>query len=354
MSIPAKYLGQGLSGSLGLYQMDAGSLEKLGYLKTGSESKAGSAAVNLAANWTGISGVKSKTDFLTNPSVQEAVVGQMMEKNYQTLMSSSAAFAKLSDSQQAGLLQVAQLSGVASAQSLVANVGNNLPGVSSLPGVPGISSLPPLPAGVAVNSADIAAQASPSCIFGSLLNKFAPAQLQAITAQTAKITSKLPVSIPGPLSNVVSPANALGGAVGKLPGLDKLPGGVGALTAGTGGLTGSLGGAAGTLKTLPGGLNGTPSNLGKVAGKVSGAMSKVEAATQKITGLASKAGGVLSSLNKISDIAGNLPGTLNDLAGTVPTSLTKAVGGATAGLSLLQQYQAGVQASELGKKIAAG
>lgn len=338
-SIPTQYLNQGLSGKLGKYQVDATSLEKMGFLKSGTVAKAKSAAdaINKAANWTGAQGIKSKTDFLTNPNIQETVVAKMFEDNYQLLSKTIPNFSKLTDSEVAGLLQVCQFSGVSQAQDLLKSFGGKLPNISSLPG---------LPKGLAVNPADIAGQFSPSCFFGMLPTKFLPAQMQAMTAQVAKVTSKLPVSIPGPLQKLVGPAAALQNAVKKVPGLDKIPGGMQSLTKGVGGLTNPLGGVAGVVNKLPGGFANVPGNLTKFANTIPSVANKLPG------GLSSKTSGLMNGFNKVNQVIGKMPPAINKVAGTVPNKLLNAIPSAPKALSVVQQYQAGYSASELGKRIA--
>lgn len=116
----SKYLGQGVTGSLGKYQLNAGGLEQLGFLKSGSLASLGSnaLAINGAANWSGLNGVNSKLDFLKNASIQETAIGKLYEQNYQKLSAQTAFFSKLADSEKAGFLQVAQTSGINGAKAL--------------------------------------------------------------------------------------------------------------------------------------------------------------------------------------------------------------------------------------------
>jgi hypothetical protein len=329
MSIPTQYLSQGLTGNLGKYQVDANSLEQLGFLKAGTVNKAESAAaaINSAANWTGANGINSAADFLTNPAVQEKVIEQLFEKNYETLTKTIPGFSKLTDSEQAGLLQIAHLSGLGGVKTLMNDFGGKVPNIPGLLG------------GLAVSPADIAGQPSSSYFFGMLHQRFLPTQIQALAAQTAKIASKLPVSVPAPLGKFVRPAGALGGAMDKLPGLNNLPGGVQVLTSGTGGLKNTLGGIVGVASKLPGGLSNVPGNLSSVAGKIPSTVTD-------------NVGGLAGGLNKISQVAGKLPGTLNDVSGVVPTKLTQLASAAVKAPALIDQYRVGFNASELGKKIA--
>jgi hypothetical protein len=330
MSIPTQYLGQGLTGSLGKYQIDAAYLEQLKFLKTGTLTKTRSStvAINSAANWSGYRNINSKTDFLSNISEQEKAILLILEHNFQSYLLKTGLTASLTQSQIAGLLLISYVSGTS--------------GISALTNVLGsTANLVQVPTNMLVNPVDIFEQPVISDDIPLISDFFLSTQLQALTAQIAKITMLRPVSIPGPLQNLVPPAESVNGSLGKLPGLVKLSGGLNALTAGAGGLTNSLGGAAGSLSKLPGGLAGVPGNLNNFAGKIPSAVT-------------SKTGGILSSLNKVSSIAGNLPGKLNSLAGAVPDSLSKIASNTVADLSLVQQYQAGVHASELGKKIANG
>lgn len=116
----SKYLGQGVTGSLGKYQLNAGSLEQLGFLKSGALGNLSSnaLAINGAANWSGLNSINSKFDFLKNASIQETAIGKLYEQNYQKLSTQTDFFSKLSDSEKAGFLQVSQVSGITGAKAL--------------------------------------------------------------------------------------------------------------------------------------------------------------------------------------------------------------------------------------------
>lgn len=113
------YLAQGETGNLGKYQINASTLEKLNYLKSGtSEKKSNIVSINDSSNWSGFNGINSKFDFLKNFFQQEFAISQLYEKNYQSLITSTSFFSTLTDSQKLGFLQVANISGVSAAISL--------------------------------------------------------------------------------------------------------------------------------------------------------------------------------------------------------------------------------------------
>lgn len=102
---------------LGKYQMSAGALEDLGYLKPGSYAKYGNSAVQNSANWSGKEGMTSKEAYLGNPNVQEKAMDSYLKKSYNTLgLNSSVDPAKT-----AGLLWVAHNQGPGAAKAFMQN-----------------------------------------------------------------------------------------------------------------------------------------------------------------------------------------------------------------------------------------
>lgn len=329
MSIPTRYLRQGLTGSLGKYQIDAESLEQLGYLKSGTMLKIKSPilAINSSANWSGRRGINSKIDFLSSVTEQESAILQLLEKHFQTYLKNLTT--TLTQDQIMGLLMVSWLSGPSAITNLINSISSDSLSSQTISKT------------ILINVIDVFEQSVSSNDTQLLTEYFLNEQLSALTAQISKITLSYPVIIPDVLKITLSDSEILAGDLEKISGLTQVPGGLDSLISAAGGLTNTLGGAAGALAKSPGGLGNVPSNLSSVANKIP-------------QGVTSKNGGLLGSLNKVSSIAGKLPGALNNLSGTVPTSLVNIIPAITARLSLLQQYQAGVHASELGRKLSEG
>lgn len=96
---------------LGGYQMSAIALETVGYLKTGSHTREGAAAVFNSKNWTGKGGVYSAKDFLDNPKVQELAFRENVSHNYRVLVQGGTIKPGMSDAEKAGYVAAAHLLG---------------------------------------------------------------------------------------------------------------------------------------------------------------------------------------------------------------------------------------------------
>lgn len=96
---------------LGKYQMGSAALTDQGYIKPDAYAKYGQAAVNYPSSWTGKDGVNSKESFLSNGSVQERTMDNLLQRNYNTMARTGGIRADDDPSTVGGMLSTAHLLG---------------------------------------------------------------------------------------------------------------------------------------------------------------------------------------------------------------------------------------------------
>lgn len=116
----------------GRYQMGAQSLESLGYMKPGSYSLYGQAAMDRGDVWTGKEGVDNLKSFLDKPAAQESAMQSLTSRNYKTLAGSGVIREDSPPEHVAGMLAVAHNLGAGAAvnwaKTGVGQDGNGTPG----------------------------------------------------------------------------------------------------------------------------------------------------------------------------------------------------------------------------------
>ena len=98
-------------GFVGKYQFGTAALIETGYVKPGTKTLKGHAALDDPSVWTGKNGVKSKQDWLANQAAQESAMDSLMEKNYNTLKRIGVPIDTLPDQEKGGLIAASHLVG---------------------------------------------------------------------------------------------------------------------------------------------------------------------------------------------------------------------------------------------------
>ena len=101
-------------GYLGKYQVGYQAMIDQGYIKSTVTSND---QMNNPNSWTGKDGITSKTDFLSNPTVQESAMESITKTNYSRLVSSGAITADMPPENVGGMLSVAHLLGAGGANT---------------------------------------------------------------------------------------------------------------------------------------------------------------------------------------------------------------------------------------------
>jgi len=102
---------------LGKYQMGASALVSQGYISPASYNAEGNAVVNDPSAWTGQNGINSAQDFLNNPTVQENVMTNYTQSNYNAMVQNGAIQPGDDPGTVGGMMQVAHLLGAAGANT---------------------------------------------------------------------------------------------------------------------------------------------------------------------------------------------------------------------------------------------
>jgi len=123
------------SGSyLGKYQTGAAVLTDQKYIKDDAYAKYGNSAVNYPSSWTGKDGIDSKASYLSNGAVQENVMTNLMNRNYNTMVKIGAINPGDDSSTVAGMLATSHLLGAGGANTWrktgAGADGNNTSGTS--------------------------------------------------------------------------------------------------------------------------------------------------------------------------------------------------------------------------------
>jgi hypothetical protein len=100
---------------LGKYQMGAAALVSQGYISPASYNAEGNAVVNDPSAWTGHNGINSAQDFLNNPNVQETVMTNYTQSNYNAMIKNGAIQPGDDPGTVGGMLQVGHLLGAGGA-----------------------------------------------------------------------------------------------------------------------------------------------------------------------------------------------------------------------------------------------
>jgi hypothetical protein len=116
------------SGYIGKYQFGAAALYDLGYIKVSDPKKINNSILDNNSNWTGKDGISSKNDFFNNKVVQESIMFQNLEKNYNTLRKKGIITSSDKIDHVAGLLSTSHLLGVGNATNFDKKDGNGVRG----------------------------------------------------------------------------------------------------------------------------------------------------------------------------------------------------------------------------------
>lgn len=111
-------------GFAGGYQVGAGALETLGYLKKGS-SKKGNKALKDSKNWTGKGNVKNLNEFLKNKKLQDKIFRDNAKFNYRVLKNNNYLFPSNSKEHVSGMLAASHLLGAGGAMDGLENLDAN-------------------------------------------------------------------------------------------------------------------------------------------------------------------------------------------------------------------------------------
>lgn len=98
-------------GYLGKYQFGTAALEDRGYIKASASRTYGQGALTRPDSWTGKDGIKNREDFLRNTQIQESVMFEQLNANYNTLVRTKAISESSEKSEIAGMLSVSHLLG---------------------------------------------------------------------------------------------------------------------------------------------------------------------------------------------------------------------------------------------------
>ena len=107
---------------IGKYQMGAGALIDLGYVRAGTSNN----GLRNPANWTGKGGISSQEDFLSTPAEQEKAIIGYTNLNYQYLASEGVDLSTYSDASAAGILASAHNAGAGGTADWVKSNGANV------------------------------------------------------------------------------------------------------------------------------------------------------------------------------------------------------------------------------------
>jgi hypothetical protein len=102
---------------LGKYQMGAGVLTTQGYIKPDAYARYGTAAVQYPSSWTNKDGINSKEAFLSNASVQERSMDNLLASNYRSLVNNGGIKPTDDPSTVGGMLSSAHLLGATGAKN---------------------------------------------------------------------------------------------------------------------------------------------------------------------------------------------------------------------------------------------
>ena len=109
---------QGTDGSLGKYQISVLNLIELGYVKRPPQDTIPELWTEFSNNWTGLDGIQSQNNFLSNEAIQEKIMFSLTQSNYNTLLR----LKKISETDNyrvvGGLLTTAHVMGVKNADKL--------------------------------------------------------------------------------------------------------------------------------------------------------------------------------------------------------------------------------------------
>jgi hypothetical protein len=100
---------------LGKYQIGAGVLVSQGYISQAAYKSEGNAAVYDPNAWTGQNGINSADDYLSNPSVQDQVMYNNLQNNYNSMVSNGGIQSTDDAGTVGGMLQTAHLLGAGGA-----------------------------------------------------------------------------------------------------------------------------------------------------------------------------------------------------------------------------------------------
>lgn len=108
----------GTNGELGKYQFTILNLIDLGYLKRPGDGNINKAMVDTASLWTGLNGIKSKQQFLSNRLVQEEAMLKLTKSNYDKLVTLDKISAKDDPKVIGGFLASSHVFGITGADDL--------------------------------------------------------------------------------------------------------------------------------------------------------------------------------------------------------------------------------------------
>ena len=116
-----KYSVENTFGYIGRYQFGAAALVDRGYITRAAYDQyggggGGNKALNDPAAWTGKDGIRSKEDFLANPSIQEKIMDEQLKANYKTGLKIGAIKDTDDPATVAGVLGTSQLLGPSGAK----------------------------------------------------------------------------------------------------------------------------------------------------------------------------------------------------------------------------------------------
>lgn len=122
------YSAENSLGYIGKYQFGAAALYDLGYIKVSDPKKITNNVLSDTENWTGKDGITSKSDFFNNKTVQESIMFQYLQRNYNTLIRNGTISASDSIDHVAGLLATSHLLGAGNANKFDKKDGNGTRG----------------------------------------------------------------------------------------------------------------------------------------------------------------------------------------------------------------------------------
>jgi hypothetical protein len=99
-------------GYVGKYQMGHQALIDEGYVKSNVGSNGD---LNNPNSWTGKGGIRSKSDFLNSPSVQESAMDSYTKRNYKTLVRTGGITSEQTTAERAGMMSASHLLGAGGA-----------------------------------------------------------------------------------------------------------------------------------------------------------------------------------------------------------------------------------------------
>lgn len=102
---------------LGKYQIGAGALVDQGYISPSAYKSEGNAVINDPSAWTGQNGMNSAQDFLNSNNVQETVMSNYTQNNYNAMIKNGAIQPGDDPGTVGGMLQVAHLLGAGGANT---------------------------------------------------------------------------------------------------------------------------------------------------------------------------------------------------------------------------------------------